>query len=497
MIDRIKSLALQTLDTLDSSGNASRWLLAWAKSKRPVKTAGSYDLDRLRQRVDAPIQPARAFSWSLEDIMAARDLQMAGKFSIPSEMSASMEGDDAIFVARQARLAPVDAIDVAIEAASDNQKARRISAQAAPLFGPGGTVLSKADEKAIVRDLADHGVAFGINAEWCPRPDGSGIDVVHRHWPIRDVEWDASTERFLAMIRVDGDPPPERAPASMMGLGRLISSVPIVHGDGRWVIYQSQSHRSYQHEAAILPGSIIWARHAFTAGDWLNVARVHGSPKWVGTLGNNNEPIRQEGEGGVLELTQGAKDLLDLMADLANVARPYGIKPSNSEVELIVNQSTAWQIFDTLMQNAEKAAARIWTGTDALLGAQGGAPGIDISALFGVASTIIQGDLGTISRAFHEGVIVPWTALSYGSSLLAPRRMHQIPDPDLQRARAELVANETAYVAMVSARKTAGLVVAQDWLDDMADRLGVTPAQLDEMTLAPESRVVPIGSEAA
>ncbi len=48
-------------------------------------------------------------------------------------------------------------------------------------------------------------------------------------------------------------------------------------------------------------------------------------------------------------------------------------------------------------------------------------------------------------------------------------------------------------MAMVQQRKAAGVVVAQEWLDDMAARLGVTPAQLDEMTVGPESGVMPIG----
>jgi hypothetical protein len=478
MLDRIKKLALQALDAVDSTGDASRWLLARGKSKRPVKRSGDYDLDRLRQRVDSPVQPSAAFSWSLEDIMTARDLQMAGMFATPAEMSASMNTDDAIFVARQARLAPIEAITVALEAAGESAKAGRVAAQAEPLFGPGGTVLSKADAKAINRDLADHGVAFGINAQWCPRPDGSGIDVVHRHWPIRDVSWDPAAERFVAMIRVDGDPPPDKAPASMGRHGRLISSVPIVHGDGRWAQYMSQAHHSWQHDAAILPGALVWARHAFGAGDLSAVSRSHGSPKWVGTLPAGESIQERDGDSDKLKLSPQAKDLLDLMADLAGLPRPYGIKSHGSEVELIVNASTAWQIFETLMQGAEKAAARLWTGTDALLGAQGGAPGIDISALFGVASTIIQGDLGCITRAFHEGVIVPWAALSFGTSALAPRRVYQIPDPDLQRARDQYMAHEVAFVAAVSARRAANLLVTQKWVDDLADRLGVARGEL-------------------
>jgi hypothetical protein len=490
MLGRIKKLALKALDRVDSSGNAAQWLLARGKG-RPVQTAASYDLDRLRQRVDPPLQPSLALAPTLADIMDARDYQLMGKFHVPAEMAARMMSDDAIHVAVQARLAPLEAIAVAIEPADDSGKAGRIAGHARPLFGPGGSACSPEDDKAINRDLANHGVAIGINREWCPRPDGSGIDVVHKHWPLRDVEWDAGSERLVALVRVDGDPPPTTAPASIGRLGRYISSVPIVHGDGRWTVYQNQAHHSWQHDAAVLAGFLVWARHAFGAADWAAVSRSHGTPKWLGTLPEHT-PLQvpvldaEKNPTDQLELSPEARDYLALLGDMASLYQPYGIQAHGSDTKLMVNSSTAWQVFSELMTNAEKAAARIWTGTDAILGAQGGAPGIDISQLFGVASTIIQGDLGVITRARHTGVIVPWTALNYGTSARAPNRSYLIPDPDLQRAREQQIANEQAYVAMHSARKAAGMPVEElnKWSVEMAKRLDVQPIIVDPEQLA-------------
>jgi hypothetical protein len=506
VIDRIKKLALQALDRVDSSGNAVRWLLARGKG-RPVQTAASYDLDRLRQRVDPPLQPSLALAPTLADIMDARDYQLMGKFHVPAEMAARMMSDDAIHVAVNARLAPLEAITVAIEPPDESAKSGRIAGHARPLFGPGGSACSPEDDKAINRDLANHGLAIGINQQWCPRPDGSGIDVVHKHWPLRDVEWDAGSERLVALVRVDGDPPPTAAPASIGRLGRYISSVPIDHGNGRWVVYQNQAHHSWQHDAAVLAGFLVWARHAFGASDWAAVSRSHGSPKWLGTMPENHhvQVASRDAQGEIIpgktELSEQARAYLDLLADMASLAQPYGIQEFGSDTKLMVNSSTAWQVFSELMTNAEKAAARIWTGTDALMGAQGGAPGIDISALFGVASTIIQGDLGVITRARHTGVIVPWTALNYGTSARAPQRVYQIPDPDLQRAREQYIANEQAYVAMHSARKAAGVAVEElnRWSVEMAKRLDVQPIIVDPEQpavndVAPESGVQPVAA---
>jgi hypothetical protein len=45
----------------------------------------------------------------------------------------------------------------------------------------------------------------------------------------------------------------------------------------------------------------------------------------------------------------------------------------------LVNSSQAWEVWAKLAEVAERRAARIYLGTDGVLGAQGGAPGVDIS----------------------------------------------------------------------------------------------------------------------
>lgn len=485
MLDRIQRLAIQTLDDLDSSGYvASAALRFFARSKRarPVRTRSEFDVRRLQRRMDRPRQPSAAYCWSLEDIYRARDSQMAGHFMAPAELAAAFNSDDALFVARQNRLAPIESMGVELLPGCDNARAASVAGEADALFGDHGCGISAGDIKSINRDLADHGVAFGFNS-WCARPDGSRIDIVHQHWPIRDTRWDPHTERFLTNIQADQEAPPTTAPADR-DYGRLITQVPIVHGDGRWVIYTNQRHHPWQHDAALLPGALVWARHAFPSRDWISSSQAHGNINWLGTL-PPQVPLQQASTDNPEQfvLTREAQAMLDLMGDLAGLEQPYGIVPNGAAVDMKVNPSRAWEVFEKLIQNAEKAAARIWLGTDGILGSQGGAPGVDISALFGVASTIIQGDVGAITRGFHGGVLEPWAAVNFGDSLLVPTRSYQIPDPDLQQAREQLIANEQAYVAAVTARQQAGFAAAdpvafQAWADELAKRLGVAPAKL-------------------
>src|SRR5262249_10848254 len=141
-------------------------------------------------------------------------------------------------------------------------------------------------------------------------------------------------------------------------------------------------------------------------------------------------PLQKDGA-----LSDEAAAMVELLRAIASGDSPIGIRPAGSKTDFLVNTSTAWQIFENLSTNAEKAAARIYLGTDGTLGAQGGAPGVDIKALFGVASTIVEGDLECLERGFKTGTIEPWTALNFGDSSLAPTRKYLLPDPDLQTLR--------------------------------------------------------------
>jgi hypothetical protein len=110
-----------------------------AKSKRaqPVREGREFDLGELRSIVKAPFTPAAAHSWSIDQIVSARDQQMTGRFRLPARLAESFGTDDALFTARGVRLAPVQSLSVKIEAGKgpkgDKQadEARRSSAPTA------------------------------------------------------------------------------------------------------------------------------------------------------------------------------------------------------------------------------------------------------------------------------------------------------------------------------------------------------------------------------
>ena len=444
------------------------------KKKRAAKIRKSDEFPsaRLHRPPRPPVLPSTAYSWDLPSIMSARDAQQRGHFRTPVQLATSMRTDDAIFTARRNRLAPLRCLGVQIKPGR-GARAGSIAGEAEALFGQEGIAISRETIASINGDLADHGVAIGYN-DWAPRVDGSRVDLVHKVWPLELVNWDSARRQLYTQVESgSGTPGP---------YGEALH--PITHGDGTWIVYQSHELHPWRQDAAILAAALVWARHAFAARDWSRGSASHGNAKVVGAL-PEGVPLQDSDDEGNTTISDEAAAFLELLEDLAGLDMPVGIKPAGSEVDYLMNTSRAWEVWERLMQNAEKAAARAYLGTDGTLGSMGGAPGVDIEQLFGVATTIVQGDISAITKGIRTGILEPWCAVNFGDSAACPKRKYRIVDPDEKRAeedeqrkRDELVKNEAAYTEAIKARREAGFEVTQEWADNLADRLGVERAQL-------------------
>lgn len=443
-----------------------------SRRAKKVRAASEFDIARLAAQIRAPRRSEAATSWSLAEIISARDMQMAGKFERPARLAESMRTDDALFVASQNRLAPQRCIPVELRPASENVRAKAIAAEADALWGPRGVGVQPATIADINGCLVDHGVAFGFNVAM-PRPDGSRVDFEHRFWPIDAVRWDPIDRCFKT--RVDAT-----TPTLDEGAASAAGEVEIVHGDGRWTIYSAHDDKPWKKDAAILPSSLIWGRHAFAIRDWSKGSTAHGNAKIVGEM--PAEMALQDAEG---KLTPEAAAFLELLRTLASVDSPFGIRPAGSKTEVLANGSNAWQVWDELSKNAERAAARVYLGTDGTLGATGGAPGVDISSLFGVAATKVEGDLRTIERCFRTGVIEPWTAVNFGDSTLAPHRVYLIPDGDADARHKTAADRNTSFLAALKAAKEAGIALTPEYVGGLAQDFGVRAPPVPAAAPAP------------
>jgi hypothetical protein len=174
--------------------------------------------------------------------------------------------------------------------------------------------------------------------------------------------------------------------------------------------------------------------------------------------------------------------LLDLLLALSSEDSPVGVMAAGMKLDFLTNSSKAWEVWERLMLNRERAAARIYLGTDGTLGATGGAPGVDITQLFGVATTRLQGDIQTITDGFQTGTIEPWTAINFGDSSLAPYRAYLLPDPDDQKTREDYAARQTKLQELIKAARENGFAVTQEYVNELASKLNVEPPMLASQT---------------
>lgn len=409
---------------------------------------------------------AGVYAWTNPEIYAARAMQMSGSFAQAAEMADAMRTDDALFNAYENRLAPIRCLTPEVKPAAASARALSIANEADALYGANGIGLSVATVCSIIGCLVNHGVAFSVT-DWRPREDGSRVDMFVRYWPIEFVRWDATRGCFMARVDSTSD-----APTTDENGVPTFGEVPIVHGDGRWTIYAKHEHKPWRH-GALIAACLVWSRHAFAMRDWAKGSVAHGNAKVTGEM-----PQGMALQSATGALTPEAAAFLELLQAMATEEAPAGIIPAGAKVTYLANTSTAWQVWSELGGNGEKAAARIYLGTDGTLGAQGGAPGVDITALFGVAATLVQGDVGTFATRFGEGVLDVWTAVNFGDSSMSPSREYMLPDADEAAEREERAKRREAFFADIERAKDLGFVVDQAYVDAVAKIHGIDPPTL-------------------
>ena len=96
------------------------------------------------------------------------------------------------------------------------------------------------------------------------------------------------------------------------------------------------------------------------------------------------------------------------------------------------------------------------------------APGVDITALFGVAATKVRGDLECIERGVDTGIIQPWTAINFGDSSLAPRRRYCVPNDEAQALIKNTSERNSAFYAALKDARAAGLQLTSAFVAELA-----------------------------
>ena len=385
--------------------------------------------------------------WTLEAIRNARDAQMRGDFRQAVRLCEAMRTEPAIFTARLNRLAPIQSIATKLEPANGARGEAVAKRAAASVFA------SKLMLEGVEATLVEHGIAI-MQIRQVPNDEGTRVDFHVAEWPLEHVKWNPFREVLETLVKDGG------------------ARRDIVHGDGEWIVVRKFEILPWTQEAVLLPAAMLWAGIAYGLSDWAGALRSHGQAKMAAQLPEGSS-LRERDSTGAIALGPEAAATLQTLQDMVSGEAGAGIFMAGTKVDFLANGSNAWQVFDNFISNREKSAARIYNGTDATMGSAGGAPGVDISILFGVASTKVQGDFEAIEQAMNTGAYQPWCAVNEGDSRLAPSLRFLIPDPDASAKSAEESARMDRLFAALEKYKAQGMQITQEVVAALCALFGV------------------------
>jgi hypothetical protein len=444
-VSRVCTAHHATITRFIRGGNVSdQTLVKLSRISPKVRTAREFESTVSGGAHLAPIQRQPATSWDLQLIRNARDMQLLGNFELPVQLATALRTDDALFTGYHNRIAPQEVVNsrlIAYAGARGEAVQRRALA---------GVHCAKSVIAGIEGTLVNHGIAIGY-LQHEPNANGTAVEFRLEEWPLEFVRWDPSRETLITRTR-------------------NASVVDICHGDSRWVVFRKFQSRPWAQNACLLPAAFIWAAHAEGLCDWAGASRAHGLAKLVGELPEGIALL----DGDTLSAE--ARAFLSMLQGMVSGDASAGIRPAGAKTDFLANGSTAWQVFAELLINREKAAARVYCGTDATLGAAGGAPGVDIAALFKVAATLMQGDFNCLEAGLNTGVYEPWAAINEGSSRYAPRFEYQIPDPDEDAKQAEKATKRERLMTALDRMRAQKFMVDQAVVNQLAAEYGVHPA---------------------
>ena len=214
-------------------------------------------------------------AWSFcFDLRSARLPNARAKFTQPARMAEQFRTDDALFTAYQNPTRPaVLYSQVEIEAAPGARSALIADEAGRRSSGPTAIGVTAATLKSIHGCLVDHGVACSLRASVATfrarMAPASTSKCTIGFYRIRSMGSDLSGLQGTGRSKHGSA---WRYPARGARHGTSYGTVggfwiPIVHGDGRWVIFSDYEIEPFRH-ATLLPAALVWARHAFAARDW-------------------------------------------------------------------------------------------------------------------------------------------------------------------------------------------------------------------------------------
>lgn len=417
---------------------------------QPVSTDAAYLNEELRTY--APIWCGQ---WDIARIRAARDAHARGEFFTSAQLCDAVLNDPNVFSALTQRVSPAVVVEPQVtgpdspmlRAAQAYFPEKRIDST----IDPG--VYSTALRAWVHAELALAGVCF-LQAQWKPREDGSLIDGCLEPWPLVATYRDTVNNRYIA-VTTKGE-------------------IPIVHGDGKWVVIEPWGYESYR-KGAIRPIGLTYGSSGYARIDRAGASRATGQPSIWGELPEGVRISSDEGK-------EFAKALQTVLR-----GRAWGIRPFGAKTELVQITGQAATIFGDILKSDKSEVFAALCGQDGTASDKGGTYTKAV-ILEGVLYSVVERCVKAEASAIGTGFLRPWSALNGFDPANTPALRFPLPDPEAD-ARVKAILDRYEWCAnAIKALRGAGLQVTQTDIDRIAREAGcvlgkLTPAMVREMLI--------------
>lgn len=408
------------------------------------------------------IAPLTFDGFSLERVRNAISLHRQGIFLESSALAITIMGYGPVIAALGQRVAPALALPRLVRSGTRglsrvlgamvrDQLAPRAGLMPSQYFPP--TLWG-----SMAIDLAQMGFAVLQHVYGDPDPV-TGVRMVYtRRWPTWAVQYYRYRRTFVA-ITTDGP-------------------VDIIN-DGKFTLVADNEEPHFM-------GAIVALGEEAFDGVATKRARAqwidrYGDPKLVGKMPANVGVRSPEGQA--------------FFQALSTLRGPdgFGALPAGSSLEwsaLSAQQSTA---FETALASNWQYVAAILLGSDGTMTRGTGVYSAPIFA--GVRRDLVDRDLKAMVRAVNQGHVAPWLDANFSASIavaggwVEPVLDIPLPDPDGDARQASIATRMKAVVDQVAAERTAGCVVTQERVNQIADSLGVDAPTLADMAATPVARL--------
>lgn len=391
------------------------------------------------------------FGWTTSAVLAARQDQASGVYKSAAELFRSARTDAAVYAALLNRIAPQMILPIEIEKGpayghASRGLADRVCDEAreqflgdAPAFPP--TVRAEINEC-----LAVHGEAFAQNV-WTYNDETGRLDVRLESWPIEYV-------RHFE-IGPDGG----RGRYALTYEGRW---VPIVHGDGQWVVFSARDLQPW-YSGALMPLCGLWDDRAWAIRYRAMNAESHGDSKWIATLPQGVKTTSDQGSA-----------LLAQVQRLNNFQRSL-LKPFGAEVKREEATGMGWQIFREIITEDNADIFRVFTGQ---IPRGDSSQRLSSEQLFGVTQDVVESDTNIIARGVNTGTIRGWQAKNFGRVDLAKGINYLIPKPEQDARRDSIAKRWDSFNSILEKARANGVDITDDFVNGLQKELGLSGAKL-------------------